>query len=495
MNRNFIIIIYYLLLINGTSQSQIKQTLKAFKAIGKTLKNPLIKTVDNTIKKPIFKTIGNSIKNSGSMFRWTKNTIKNFAYGLEGKYLKTKYNFGSKPVKYLGEKWIKKIKYTTPQVFRKSSQFVKTKNKRNFITRSADQLKGKELRSLLNMASKSKPQMTLLFAAGGLERVTQFNLVPRKKKKHVNDVVYTDDDDKIDSKEEVYDFVGKIDRDTEVDLDPHEADHTHTQIWMNGLGKMGSWAAEFFLEDYDPLPHTTRVKFLQAPESSVTMLNHETHYSWYDVRHRSIQRSSYNMFDVKKHSKYIKTVIEEEMAKLGGKSEKIYLGGFCQGAAMAQHVGLGYEKPLGAIIALSGFKFMETKIHENNKNVPVFIAHGTKDEAFPLKEVIRNSYSKEGFLKKDNVHFAEMQDMGHEQRQDVMEEMKHFINQIKPEEDIEEEDVSEDYVVQHLGEKGEEEKVYEKVVNPGDTLELGDEIADSYKILAKLKADGKIPDT
>ena len=46
----------------------------AFKAIGKSLKNPLLKN------------IGNTIKNSGSMFRRNKNTIKNLAYGLEEKY-------------------------------------------------------------------------------------------------------------------------------------------------------------------------------------------------------------------------------------------------------------------------------------------------------------------------------------------------------------------------------------------------------------------------
>ena len=39
-------------------------------------------------------------------------------------------------------------------------------------------MKGKEIGSLINMVSKSKPMLPLLFAAGGLNRLTAVNLVP-----------------------------------------------------------------------------------------------------------------------------------------------------------------------------------------------------------------------------------------------------------------------------------------------------------------------------
>ena len=86
----------------------------AIKSIGKAVKSPLFKTISNTIKKPIIKSIRSTIKNSMRVFDYNKNTIKNLASGLEGKYLRTRHNFGSRPIKYLGEEGIKKFKYIAP---------------------------------------------------------------------------------------------------------------------------------------------------------------------------------------------------------------------------------------------------------------------------------------------------------------------------------------------------------------------------------------------
>ena len=57
------------------------------------------------------------------------------------------------------------------------------KGVRPLIKRSGGKIIGSELRSLINMISKSKPWLPLLFAAGGLNRITAFNLVPEKKEK------------------------------------------------------------------------------------------------------------------------------------------------------------------------------------------------------------------------------------------------------------------------------------------------------------------------
>ena len=86
----------------------------SFKAIGKTIKIPLLKTISNTIKKPIATKFGNSMKNSVIMFRRNKSTVKNLACGFKEKYLKTVHNYGSNSVKHLGVESTKKIKYTTP---------------------------------------------------------------------------------------------------------------------------------------------------------------------------------------------------------------------------------------------------------------------------------------------------------------------------------------------------------------------------------------------
>ena len=86
------------------------------------------------------KTIGNTIKNSMGKFKPNKNAIKNLAFGMQKqgqKQLRTSHNIGS---------------------------------------RSSEQVRGKEFGSLINMVSKSKSYVPLLFA-GGLTQLASFNLV------------------------------------------------------------------------------------------------------------------------------------------------------------------------------------------------------------------------------------------------------------------------------------------------------------------------------
>ena len=174
MNRFFFIIIQFLLHIHGTEQSRVRQTLSTLKVIG------------NTMKKPVMKTFGNTITNSMSILSRNKNTIKNFAFGIQEKYLTSRNNVGIRAVKYLGEEGIKKVAHVAPQAVRggkqnimmKSAAQMSGKGIRSMIKRSGGKMIGSEIRSLINMAYINKPQLPLLFAAGGLNRLTAFNLVP-----------------------------------------------------------------------------------------------------------------------------------------------------------------------------------------------------------------------------------------------------------------------------------------------------------------------------
>ena len=112
------------------------------------------------------------------MFRQNKSTIKNIGCGFQEKYLIIRHNFGSKSVKYLGEEAIKKFKYMTHYAIGGSKQLVSTKSKKSIQMRSDEQMGRKELGSLINIVSKSKPQLPFLFVAGGLNKLTHFNLLP-----------------------------------------------------------------------------------------------------------------------------------------------------------------------------------------------------------------------------------------------------------------------------------------------------------------------------
>ena len=168
-------IIYFVLLFDTTKQSNVRQAIMTAKTIG------------NTIKSPVVKTIGSTIKSSVKMFRQNKSTIKNLGCGLQEKYLRIRNNFGSKSVKYLGEEGIKKFKYMAHYAIGGSKQLVRAKGKKSIQMRSGEQMGRKELGSLINIVSKSKPQLPILSITGSLSKLTQFSFLP------LDDTVYFND--------------------------------------------------------------------------------------------------------------------------------------------------------------------------------------------------------------------------------------------------------------------------------------------------------------
>ena len=169
------IIIYFVLLFDSTKQYHLRQPIMVVKAIGKTIKSPIVKTFDNTIK------------NSIGMFRRNKNTIKSLACDLQERYLRTRNNFGKKPVNYLGEERIRYFKYTVPYIGEGDKQLVRAKGKKSIQMRSSEQIGRKELGSLINIVSRSKDQLPLLFVTGGLSKIIRFSLVPSDDSIDLND--------------------------------------------------------------------------------------------------------------------------------------------------------------------------------------------------------------------------------------------------------------------------------------------------------------------
>ena len=143
------------------------------------------------------------------IFRRKKNTVKNLAFSMQEKCLRTRHNFESKPVKYLGEKIIENFKYMPHRAARGGNQLVRASGKANtqmrstvqmsgkklgfMAKKSANQIFGKEFSSLINMVSKSKPQLPFL-VGGGLMRLTSFSLHPNdmSKTEHSNKITETE---------------------------------------------------------------------------------------------------------------------------------------------------------------------------------------------------------------------------------------------------------------------------------------------------------------
>ena len=83
-------------------------------------------------------------------------------------------------------------------------------------------------------------------------------------------------------------------------------------------------------------------------------------------------------------------------------SKDVFVMGFSQGAAVCYEYIMGVEKQFGGIFPIGGFFFKYSKkakrVSEDNKNTPIIIGHGTKDDIIPIEksEEAFNQLSKEG---------------------------------------------------------------------------------------------------
>ena len=90
---------------------------------------------------------------------------------------------------------------------------------------------------------------------------------------------------------------------------------------------------------------------------------------------------------IKKAQHLIHQMIANE-EKAGIPANRIVLGGFSQGGALALYAGLTYPKPVAGILALSCWlpKHGMVLQHLNdNKNIPVLQCHGDSDPIVSLK--------------------------------------------------------------------------------------------------------------
>ncbi|MBE0646011.1 MAG: hypothetical protein IH600_18155 [Bacteroidetes bacterium] len=69
--------------------------------------------------------------------------------------------------------------------------------------------------------------------------------------------------------------------------------------------------------------------------------------------------------------------------------ENIFLVGFSQGAVMSLDTALRYPVRLGGIVALSGYVLdpgrLRQEIHPSNRRIPIFLAHGTRDQILDIE--------------------------------------------------------------------------------------------------------------
>ena len=157
-------------------------------------------------------------------------------------------------------------------------------------------------------------------------------------------------------------------------------------IWLHGLGADGHDFVDIVPVLRLPESLTTRFVFPHAPMRPVTINRGMVMRAWYDVRNDAGARRE-DEPGVRESQRRIEALIAREKGR-GVPAGRIVLAGFSQGGAMALQTGLRHPERLAGIMALSCFLPLPDTVAAEaspaNRDVPIFMAHGTHDPLIPL---------------------------------------------------------------------------------------------------------------
>ncbi len=157
-------------------------------------------------------------------------------------------------------------------------------------------------------------------------------------------------------------------------------------IWLHGLGDTGDGWSQ--VVPALSLPPSMRVRFLfpHAPTMPVAINNGYVMPAWYDIRDANLSERA-DLAGVQRSQGAVEGLIAREKAR-GVADARIVLAGFSQGGAVALYTGLRHPARLAGIVALStyliGADRLATDAAPANRDVPIFMGHGTFDPVVKL---------------------------------------------------------------------------------------------------------------
>lgn len=201
---------------------------------------------------------------------------------------------------------------------------------------------------------------------------------------------------------------------------------TASMIFLHGLGDTGhAWAGILNTIRPDHL----KVICPTAPVIPITLNLGFRMPAWFDIESLDNLEEETDIEGVKSSAELVYKHIDMEV-RGGIPSQKIIIGGFSQGAALALYCALHYPKPLGGCIALSTF-FPEARFPDpmelTNKEMPFFQAHGENDPILPLKYGVNTSTHLKTFLTNHEFKSYKMQ---HECGDRELHDVKAFVEKI-----------------------------------------------------------------
>ncbi len=162
-------------------------------------------------------------------------------------------------------------------------------------------------------------------------------------------------------------------------------------IWMHGLGADGHDFVDVVPELGLPARPGVRFVFPHAPMRPVTINGGYVMRAWYDIRDDDGVRRE-DPAGVRASQRAIEALIAREKER-GVPAAAIVLAGFSQGGAMALHTALRHTERLAGVMALScSLPLSDTLAGEAapaNRDVAIFMAHGTHDPMIPMARALR----------------------------------------------------------------------------------------------------------
>ncbi|RIB06841.1 Phospholipase/carboxylesterase/thioesterase [Gigaspora rosea] len=212
--------------------------------------------------------------------------------------------------------------------------------------------------------------------------------------------------------------------------------HTATVVFSHGLGDSGDGIAPAFLSLSKMLGH---VKFIfpNAPSRPITVNGGMIMPAWYDISSlgENIEEINEDEEGMLNSVRGINGIIRDEIDS-GIPSNRIVIGGFSQGSAMALLVGLTSEYRFAGIAVLSGYLPLRNKIFkmaaESNKGTPIFMAHGVIDAVVPYNfgKLSSELLNSKGY----RITFKTYNTLSHSINPDELRDFAQFLKDVLPDE-------------------------------------------------------------
>lgn len=165
---------------------------------------------------------------------------------------------------------------------------------------------------------------------------------------------------------------------------------TASVIWLHGLGADGNDFVPIVGELRLP-PAAIRFVFPHAPVQPVTINGGMRMRAWYDIKDGAIRREDES--GVRASQRLVEKLMAREKQR-GTPAARLVLAGFSQGGAIALQTGLRHPERIAGIMALSTYLPIADKLPAEasalNRDVPIFMAHGTQDPVVVLERALQS---------------------------------------------------------------------------------------------------------